>query len=85
MSTTTIVLLVAGAILALYDVYIIFTKGKYNSISAVIIRGSKRYPLVVLAFGVLLGHLFWSMNTFDYAEPEYLKERCREVLNVGTN
>jgi len=65
MNLTVGILLVVGIFLAIYDVYIIFKKGKHESISAHIIRGSYKYPLVVLLFGILLGHLFWSMKTED--------------------
>lgn len=65
MTITSIVLISAAVFLALFDVYIIAKKGKQESISAYIIRGSKKYPLMVLLFGILLGHLFWSMNTED--------------------
>jgi hypothetical protein len=65
MNLTVLVLVITAVLLAVYDVYIIVKKGKYESISAHIIRGSKQYPLVVLLFGILLGHLFWSMNTAD--------------------
>ena len=81
MSLTVQIMIAVAIFLAAYDVYIIYSKGKFYSISAYIIRGSKKMPLVVLAFGILLGHLFWSMNTFDYATKEYLIEKCKAVLN----
>lgn len=65
MTITSIVLISAALFLALFDVYIIAKKGKQESLSAYIIRGSKKYPLLVLLFGILLGHLFWSMQTED--------------------
>ena len=65
MSITAIIILATAIFLAVFDVYIIYAKGKQESISAYIIRGSKKYPLIVLLFGILLGHLFWSMNTED--------------------
>ena len=58
--------MVAAAIfLIIFDIWIIAKKGKQESISAYVIRGSKKMPLLVLAFGILLGHLFWSMRTDD--------------------
>lgn len=81
MSLTDTVIAASVFLLALIDVWLIMKKGKYSSISAHIIRGSKQYPLVVLIFGVLLGHLFWSMDTFDYAEKEYLVQKCKELLS----
>ena len=65
MSMTVIILIATAIFLALYDVYIIMKEGKKESISAYVIRGSKKYPLIVLLFGILLGHLFWNMNTLD--------------------
>jgi predicted permease len=65
MSLTAIFMISIVVIIALFDVYIIAKKGKQESISAYIIRGSKNYPLLVLLFGILLGHLFWSMRTED--------------------
>lgn len=59
-----------------YDIYIIIEKGKYESISAHVIRGSKKYPLLVLAFGILLGHLFWSMSSFDHLTKNQIIEKC---------
>ena len=62
----TIMIIIATAIfLVIFDVYIIAKKGKQESISAHIIRGSFKYPLVVLLFGMLLGHLFFNMTTED--------------------
>ncbi len=65
MNITALIILITAVFLALFDVYIIAKKGKQESISAHIIRGSKKYPLIVLCFGILLGHLFWSMKTED--------------------
>ena len=76
MNLTVLVLLVTAIFLAVYDVYIIVKKGKSESISAHVIRGSHKYPLMVLLFGILLGHLFWSMKTDDI----YTNVKCTEVL-----
>ena len=79
---TTIVFLIFFVILGvLFDVYIIAKKGKQESISAHIIRGSKEYPLLVLCFGVLLGHLAWSMDTFDWMEKDKLKVKCKDFIS----
>ena len=79
--TTPYFMLIATIIIIIYDIYIIYKEGKYYSISAYVIRGSKRYPLVVLAFGILLGHLFWSMSSFDYLPKETLIKKCEAVIN----
>ena len=75
MDITSMVIVLTVVVLALFDVYIIAKKGKQESISAHIIRGSKQYPLVVLMFGILLGHLFWSMKTEDI----YYNTECKKI------
>lgn len=82
MHLTVKILIITAIFLIIYDVYIIWKKGKFYSISAFIIRGSKKMPLVVLAFGILLGHLFWSMDSFDYLPKEEIEKRCRVLLEV---
>jgi len=55
-----------------FDVWVIWKKGKQESISAYIIRGSYKYPLVTLIVGILIGHLYWSMPT----ENIYKNTKC---------
>lgn len=76
MNITTLFILVTFAAIFIFDAYIIIAKGKQESISSHIIRGSKKYPLLVLLFGIVLGHLFWSMRVDDY---EY-NTKCIEVV-----
>lgn len=86
MSETTIFIIVGliALILAIvvFDVFIIKKKGKQASISAYIIRGSKKYPAFFIPFsalfGFVCGHLFWSMDTFDWATKETIIKKCRE-------
>ena len=78
MSNTVIFIILTVVVVSAYDVWVILYKGKYESISAYIIRISKKMPLVVLLIGILLGHLFWSMDTFDHAPREELIEKCKE-------
>ena len=78
MNLTVLFIISIIIVVVLFDVWIIKKKGKFESVSAHIIRGSKLMPLVTLLFGILLGHLTWSMNTFDYETREYLVERCKE-------
>lgn len=78
MNLTAAFIFATIAIWIVFDVWIIWKKGKYESISAHIIRASKKYPLLVLAFGVLLGHLFWSMDSFDHLPKEEIVKRCYE-------
>ncbi len=79
MTLTAIFMIVSLLIIALFDVWIIYKKGKKESISAYVIRGSKQYPLVVLLFGILLGHLFWSMDSFDHMDRKQLLEKCEAI------
>ena len=65
MDITVILIIATCLVWAVYDVWIIIKRGKKTSISAYIIRGAYKYPLVVLLLGMLLGHLFWSMRTDD--------------------
>jgi len=76
MNLTILVILSIIFIIIIYDVYIIFSAGKFESISAHIIRLSRQKPLVVLLFGIVLGHLFWSMSSFDFMTREQLIEKC---------
>ena len=78
MNTTIVFIVVTAAAIAVFDIYIIAKKGKHESVSAHIIRGSKKYPLLVLLFGIVLGHLFWSMNTSDI----YKDIECKPVLTI---
>lgn len=75
MNLTVLFMSIGVACIAIFDVYIIYKKGKSESISAHIIRGSKKYPLLVLIAGVVLGHLFWSMPT----EAVYKNVECKKV------
>ena len=65
MNLTVLFLIIIASSLIIFDAFIIWKKGKQESISAHVIRGSHKYPLIVLLFGILLGHLFWSMKTED--------------------
>ena len=78
MNLTLIFIISIVIIVAVFDVWIIFKKGKSESVSAHIIRISKKLPLVTLLVGILLGHLFWSMKTDDiYKEIDCKKRETR--------
>lgn len=70
--------------IVVFDIYIIKKKGKQESISAYIIRGAKKYSALFIPgaviFGYVCGHLFWSMDTFDYLHKEELTKRCEAFL-----
>jgi len=81
MDITFLFMCITVITIAAFDIWVIIKKRKYYSISAYVIRGSKKYPLVVLIFGILLGHLFWSMDTFDVLSKENVIKRCQEYIN----
>lgn len=80
MNLTVLFIILLAVVIAVYDVWVIAKKGKFESISAHIIRGSKKYPLLVLCLGVVLGHLFWSMDTFDSLPKEELIQKCKGYI-----
>ncbi len=77
MNLTLLIMGITAIFLIVFDVYIIAKKGTQESISAHVIRGSKKYPLIVLVFGILLGHLFWSMPT----ENVYYDTKCTKEVS----
>lgn len=77
---TTVFIFVIIFIVAVYDVWVIWKKGKTHSISAVIIRSSKQYPLITLMVGVLIGHLYWRMDDVSvYGECKKIEEVSNAV------
>lgn len=80
MNTTVLFMAIIALIMIIFDIVIIWKKGKQESISAHVIRGSKKYPLLVLAFGILLGHLFWSMSDFDSLHHDQIVAKCEAYL-----
>lgn len=70
-------------VITFYDFYIIKKKGKYNSISAFIIRWSKKYASIPFLLGFICGHLFWSMDTgesqFEGAKLDQYKQCISKI------
>jgi hypothetical protein len=59
MRTTVIALaaiLVAGAVA---DACLYYVHGWTGTFSFLVLRQSRRYPIIALLIGVLIGHLFW--------------------------
>lgn len=78
---TAIFVIFLVVIIAVYDVFIIYKKGKYHSISAWIIRHSHSYPIFPFLLGVVCGHLFWSMDTKDWKQlPQKTMESIENVI-----
>jgi hypothetical protein len=60
MRQATIAILAAVALsLAIYDVIAVWRGGNGATISEVLLAAGRSYPILVLALGILLGHLFW--------------------------
>ena len=69
--------------IAIFDICLIRKKGKYESISAHFIRFYKPNKImffVLIGVGLVLGHLTWSMSTFDYLSKEEIIQKCKEVM-----
>jgi len=47
-------------VIAIYDIYALTVGGQPSTISSIIFNQSKVDPMIPLAFGVLIGHVFWS-------------------------
>ena len=65
MNITLLFILLVVLAIAVFDVWVIWKKGKKESISAHLIRISFKYPLVVFLFGVAVGHILWRMADED--------------------
>lgn len=66
MNTTLIFIAIIVVSIVVFDYWVIWKKGKKESISAHIIRASHDYPLIPFLLGIVCGHLFWSMNNNDW-------------------
>lgn len=56
---TTIFVIVVSAVVILYDVWVYATD--QTTVSQVMAGFAKRHPVVILLWGVLMGHWFWPM------------------------
>jgi len=86
MDLTSIFMGVIVLVIAVLDIYLIQKKGKKYSFSAYIIKYIDYNRLaffVTLGVGVVMGHIFWSMNTFDWADRDYLIEKCKPYIEVS--
>lgn len=59
---TKLVIGIVTAIVIVYDVIVYASAGGDATVSRVILDWSRRYPPLTLAFGFLLGHLFWAQT-----------------------
>lgn len=77
MTITVVFTIALVLIVAVFDFWVIYKKGKYFSISAYIIRWSKKYPSIPFLIGFLCGHLFWSMDTIEWKYEDPKKVECK--------
>jgi hypothetical protein len=61
MSTTTIVIYVLIAAGLIYDA-VALAKSYESTISWTLYSGAKKWPIIPLLFGIVMGHLFWSVT-----------------------
>jgi len=80
---TIAILAVVAGVLAVYDAIAVWRGGLGSTISEVLLVAGRVSPVVVLAFGVVLGHLF----SQPWKPREYVAELASEnlllVLAVG--
>lgn len=59
MNITTIILIFSAISLALYDIYALWRWGYQGTISYVVLKDSKSYPIIAFICGLIAGHLWW--------------------------
>jgi len=62
MNITAIVLIASVFAFILYDIYALEAWGIDATISREILRASFSHPIIPLAAGILMGHLFWPQH-----------------------
>jgi hypothetical protein len=62
MNLTTKLLIVSIFFYAVYDVIIFAINGPEATLNQVILNDSRIHPVVPLAVGIILGHLFWPQH-----------------------
>jgi hypothetical protein len=80
MTITALFILLTIIVIFGFDLWVILKRGKQQSVSAYIIRYSKRYPIAPFLLGIVCGHLTWSMSDFDYKTPEAMIEKCEKFI-----
>lgn len=56
------VLALTAALLIIYDIVIVLTLGGSATISWQLYTFSQKYPVLAVAIGIVIGHLFWVQN-----------------------
>jgi hypothetical protein len=62
MKPRPILLLAVCLLVGAYELYALLTPMDGDTISEIIWRIAKGYPILPFAFGVLMGHFFWQEN-----------------------
>lgn len=65
---TIIIMAVALVLLVGWDIFAYVKAGREATISDILLDWSQRWPVIPLAFGVLMGHLFWPLKEKDNAK-----------------
>jgi hypothetical protein len=69
MRATVIALAVVLATGAVADACLYYVHGWTGTFSFLVLRQSRRYPIIALLIGVLIGHLFWPQPEPPEPEP----------------
>lgn len=59
---TSFMLVLGTAFAVLYDMFALWSGGAEATISRVIYATAQEYPVLTLAVGILMGHLFWPQH-----------------------
>jgi hypothetical protein len=60
---TEVFIILVTVVIVAYDIYAYKKEGSTLTISLVMKRWAVKYPWIILLWGVLMGHFFWSINT----------------------
>jgi len=60
---TEVFIILVTVVIVAYDIYAYRKEGSTLTISLVMKRWAVKYPWIILLWGVLMGHFFWSINT----------------------
>lgn len=80
---TIAILAVLAFVLTAYDAFAVWRGGAGATISEVLLGAGRSSPLVVLAFGILMGHLFGQAWTGRDRVAQFASENLLLVLAAG--
>lgn len=74
MQITIVVLILTAVFLIVYDIWAVLKYGIAGTISWQVWDKSRRFPIIPLAVGILVGHLFWRQEgPSSNCNPEKVK------------